>query len=76
MDHDFWLKFYSNWTIDDLVKELGTCHLYQQDLLARSCQGLVTMEMGLRMMISSQMRETTIVQALREIIKNGNEKTE
>lgn len=76
MDYDFWLRFYKNWELEALVKELGTCHLYQQDLLARAAQRQLEMEHGLRLMITSQMRETIILQAIQEIIRNGIEKTD
>lgn len=72
MDHDFWLTFYKNWTIENLVSEIGSCHLYQQDLLSRATQGLLTMDHGLRLMITSQIRETIILQAIQEKIKDGN----
>lgn len=72
MDYDFWLTFYKNWTIENLVSEIGSCHLYQQDLLSRAAQGLLTMDMGLRLMITSQVRETIILQAIQEKIKNGD----
>lgn len=72
MDHDEWLEFYKSWEIDKLVKEIGNCHLYQQNLLSRATQGLLTMDHGLRLMITSQIRETIILQAIQENIRDGN----
>lgn len=72
MDYDFWLKFYKNWEIDQLIAEIDTCHLYQQNCLRQTGTGQSSWEYQLRQLTQSQERVKIIVQSIKEKLENGD----
>lgn len=66
MDYDFWLKFYKNWEVGQLISEIDTCHLYQQGCMSVAYYGGSTYDYQLRQLIQSQERVKIIVQAIKE----------
>lgn len=70
MDYDFWLKFYKNWEVEQLVSEIDTCHLYQQNQVRLALSNQKNQLAHIQQIIQSQERVTIIVQAIMEKLKN------
>jgi len=66
MDDEFWLKIYRDWSREQLEKEIGSCHLYQQDLIYKVGSRNIQPDTAVRLMITSQCREYIIRQVLAE----------
>lgn len=72
MDYDFWLKFYNKWTVEQLVSEIDTCHIYQQNCMSKAFYGQSTYDYQFKQVLQSQERVKIIVQVIREKSKNGS----
>lgn len=73
MDEEFWLRFYFAWTIPQLESEIGTCFLFQQNLLKQTSINPKQLDQNLRLLHQSQQRVLVILQAIRQLesVKNG-----
>jgi hypothetical protein len=67
-----WLKFYRDWSYDDLLQEVETCHKFQRDILQRVGQRLLDGSSGLNLLTNSQQRENLINEVIREKVREND----
>lgn len=73
MDEDFWIRFYKDWTIPQLENEVGTCFIFQHNLLQQVSINPAKFDHNLKLLHQSQQRVLVIFQAIRQLekVKNG-----
>lgn len=71
-----WLKFYRNWTYDNLLQEIEACHKFQLDIVLRVGQKLLDGSRGYDLINQSQQRENQINEVIREKVHDGITKTD
>ncbi len=65
LDNVDWLRFYSDWTYEQLLQEVFTCHRYQLGIVGRLATRSIPLEQAIRQIEGSQNREDVINEVIR-----------